>query len=61
MSDLSTGMFIALVVVQVVIFVLLVLVMIRLVKVIKSQNNGKVLPPDLAAKLRRMFGGSGKS
>ena len=60
MSEMPAGAMLGLIVLQLVIFVLLVLVMIRLVKVIKSQNNGKVLPQDLAATLRRMFGRSGK-
>lgn len=54
MGDLSPW-FILLVVIQVLVFVFLVLLMFRLVKVIKAQNNGKVLPPDLGASLRRLF------
>ncbi len=53
---MSTGVFALVVFLQVVVFVMLVLVMIRLVKVIKSQNNGMVLPPDVSKKLRKMFG-----
>jgi hypothetical protein len=42
------------------VFVALVLIFIKLLKVIKSQNNGVVLPPDVTQKLRKMFKGSKK-
>lgn len=60
MGELSGGWVAAIAVVQIVVFVLLVLLMIRLVKVIKSQNNGVLLPPDVSARLKKLFGGKGK-
>lgn len=42
--------------VQLVAFVVLILLVVRLVKVIKSQNNGRLLPPDISQKLRRKSG-----
>lgn len=55
MDDLSVWV-VLLIAVQVIVFVLLMLIMVRLVKVIKSQNNGKILPPDLSASLKKLFG-----
>lgn len=55
MDDLSVWV-VLLIAVQVIVFVLLMMIMVRLVKVIKSQNNGKILPPDLSASLRKLFG-----
>lgn len=55
MEGLSAGWLTLILVGQVAIFVLLVLLTVKLVKVIKSQNNGMILPPDLSAKLRKRF------
>ncbi len=55
MEGLSAGWLTLILVGQVVIFVLLSLLAVKLVKVIKSQNNGMILPPDLSAKLRKRF------
>ena len=60
MDNLPAGLLVLIVALQVVVFIFLVLVMIRLVKVIKSQNNGVVLPPDVSEKLRKIFGRSRK-
>jgi hypothetical protein len=54
-EGLSAGWLTLILVGQVVIFVLLSLLAVKLVKVIKSQNNGMILPPDLSAKLRKRF------
>lgn len=56
MGDLSPGLLAVVVILQVIVLVMLVLVMVKLVKVIKSQNNGVVLPPDVSEKLRKLFG-----
>lgn len=60
MADLSSGWLALIVVVQVVVFIVLALLMVKLVKVIKSQNNGVLLPPDVSAKLKKLFGGKPK-
>jgi len=60
LDNLPAGLLVLIVALQVVVFIFLVLVMIRLVKVIKSQNNGVVLPPDVSEKLRKIFGRSRK-
>ncbi|CAN5815142.1 hypothetical protein BH23ACT12_BH23ACT12_02880 [soil metagenome] len=61
MEGLSGGWFALIIVGQILVFVLLALLAVKLVKVIKSQNNGMILPPDLSAKLRKRFKRSGKS
>lgn len=61
MADLAPGWIALLVAGQVFVFVALVLIFIKLLKVIKSQNNGVVLPPDVTQKLRKMFKGKGSS
>jgi hypothetical protein len=60
-GDLSTGWLVLILVVQVAVFIALSLLALKVVKVIKSQNNGMVLPPDISAKLRKLFKRSGKS
>lgn len=55
MEGISGGWLTLILVGQVVIFVSLSLLAVKLVKVIKSQNNGMILPPDLSAKLRKRF------
>jgi hypothetical protein len=61
MGDLSPGWLVLILVVQVFVLVALTLLALKVLKVIKSQNNGMVLPPDLSAKLRNLFKRSGKS
>lgn len=61
MSDLSPGWLVLILVLQVTVFIALSLLAFKVVKVIKAQNNGMVLPPDLSAKLRKLFRRSGKS
>lgn len=61
MGDLNPGWIALIVTGQVLVFVALVLIFIRLLKVIKSQNNGVVLPPDVTQKLRKMFKGKGSN
>lgn len=61
MGDLSPGWVALILMVQVAVFVALFLIGMKVLKVIKSQNNGMVLPPDLSAKLRNLFKRSGKS
>lgn len=60
MGDLSGGWLALILAGQVLVFVLLALLAVKLVKVIKSQNNGMILPPDLSAKLRKKFKRSSK-
>jgi hypothetical protein len=60
MADLAPGWIALLVSGQVIVFVALALIFVKLLKVIKSQNNGVVLPPDVTQKLRKMFKGSKK-
>lgn len=61
MGDLSPGWLVLILVLQVIVFIALSLLALKVLKVIKSQNNGMVLPPDLSAKLRKLFKRSGKS
>lgn len=55
MEGISGGWLTLILVGQIVIFVSLALLAVKLVKVIKSQNNGMILPPDLSEKLRKRF------
>jgi hypothetical protein len=61
MGDLAPGWIALILAIQVTVFVALLLLGLKVLKVIKSQNNGMVLPPDLSAKLRNLFKRSGKS
>lgn len=60
MSDLSTGIFAFFIFMQVAIFLALVFLAFRLVKVIKSQNNGKLLSPETLKRLRGKGPGPGR-
>lgn len=60
MGNLNPGWIALIVAGQIFVFVALVLIFLKLLKVIKSQNNGVVLPPDVSQKLRKMFKGSKK-
>lgn len=55
MGGIGGGWFVLLVVGQVAVFVLLALLAVKLVKVIKAQNDGVILPPDVSAKIRNLF------
>ncbi len=55
MDGIGMGWFVLLVVGQVVVFGLLIFLAVKLIAVIKAQNNGVVLPPDVSARLRRLF------
>lgn len=56
MNDLLFGFLVFL---QVAVFVALVILAIRLTKVIKSQNDGKLISPATMKRIRRKGGGSG--
>lgn len=54
---MNDPMFAVLVFLQVAVFIALVILAIRLVKVIKSQNDGKLISPATMKRIRRKGGG----